>query len=328
MPEEFKRQIDTKIDTAVTSAVESSDTEKLDELRGKADTLRKSLKGAIAEAHTEDEEITDDEWKEIFESLPADLLDEFGINTQNGLQDFVLGKEKLPDGEIKRIADEIISDSDYSLASEFFDKTILTLSQEDAGEIVYLLAKAGILGGILSGAFYLRLKYFKDSPRIKDIFMEAAKVNSALVFIQFDLISHYPWAVETLFVAARKLPPEEIRNRLDSVNGLSDQEKSKILEIAVAKERSEPILRLLVDREYGAVQGYATAQGKDVDQEKEKVLEGIRSDPALQHIGEIEKEWVRDLATVQIADLEAAAEAVLPNYKHDLEQDSAFKVDP
>lgn len=93
--ETFKQNIDAKIDKAVDQTVDSADAEKLEGLKKKAENLRSSLKQSITAEHTEDEKITEAEWKEIFDSLPKDLLEEFGIRESKDLRDFVLFGEKL-----------------------------------------------------------------------------------------------------------------------------------------------------------------------------------------------------------------------------------------
>lgn len=82
MGEKFKTQMEAKIDSAVDRAVESSNSEneKLEEFKKQAEKLRKTLKASILQDNILDEDkITDDEWQEIFDSLPKDLLAEFDI---------------------------------------------------------------------------------------------------------------------------------------------------------------------------------------------------------------------------------------------------------
>ncbi|MCK5639060.1 MAG: hypothetical protein KAH67_10120, partial [Flavobacteriaceae bacterium] len=97
--EVFKQNIDKKIDQAVDQAIGSADVEKLNEFKKKADDLRLSLKEAVTLEYAEDDKITETEWKEIFDSLPKELLEEFLIKESKDLRDFILFGEKLNDSQ-------------------------------------------------------------------------------------------------------------------------------------------------------------------------------------------------------------------------------------
>lgn len=99
---EFKIQIKEKIDSAVNRTIESSDVEKekLEQFKKQAQRLRESLKKSILKDNILDEDrITNDEWQEIFDSFPKDLLAEFGIEESEDLRDFILFGEKLNDAQ-------------------------------------------------------------------------------------------------------------------------------------------------------------------------------------------------------------------------------------
>ncbi|MBI5414703.1 hypothetical protein HZA38_04275 [Candidatus Peregrinibacteria bacterium] len=89
--ENFTGDLNKKIDTAIDQVVgDTNEAEK--QLVEKADQLRDKLKQAITSQHTEDEQIKAEEWTEIFESLPKDLLKDFEIYDVNGLKFFILLK--------------------------------------------------------------------------------------------------------------------------------------------------------------------------------------------------------------------------------------------
>jgi hypothetical protein len=93
MGEEFKKQTEARIDSAVDKAKAAlyMDQEKLDHYNREIEKLREKLKKSILQDDILDgDKITDSEWQEIFDSLPKDLLYEFNLNTKEDLQRFVI----------------------------------------------------------------------------------------------------------------------------------------------------------------------------------------------------------------------------------------------
>ncbi len=90
MASELKQEADAKIDRAISLSIALSGTENGNEtLKEKAETLRNSLKKLISEKIVQDDEITLDEWNEVFHGLPAELLSYFQIADMKGLKVFI-----------------------------------------------------------------------------------------------------------------------------------------------------------------------------------------------------------------------------------------------
>lgn len=90
MASELKQETDAKIDRAISLSIALSGTENGNEkLKEKAEALRNSLKKLISEKIVQDDEITLDEWNEVFHGLPAELLSYFQIADMKGLKVFI-----------------------------------------------------------------------------------------------------------------------------------------------------------------------------------------------------------------------------------------------
>ncbi len=91
---EFKKNTDKKIDNTIDQVVKSFDKQQLevDKLTRQGEQLWLKLKSAIRENHTADDQLTNNEWHEIYQSIPKDLLSAFSIHDKEWLKFFVLSE--------------------------------------------------------------------------------------------------------------------------------------------------------------------------------------------------------------------------------------------
>ena len=109
--EVLKDNISTKIDLSVEmfrESGESQNTKALEDLNKQADTLKEKLKTSITDTFTEDGVISDDEWGEIYNLLPPDLLKYFKIQKPQDLINFILPEQQAIETQIN-ISNEVQS---------------------------------------------------------------------------------------------------------------------------------------------------------------------------------------------------------------------------
>ncbi len=101
MSENFKIQVDQKIDSSVDRAKQELSSKWTENVDLKTSELRDSLKQLILNEDILDENrITDQEWKDVFDSIPQELLSYFDIDSSESLKEFILW-EKTKIYEIK-----------------------------------------------------------------------------------------------------------------------------------------------------------------------------------------------------------------------------------
>lgn len=229
MGEEFKTQIEAKIDSAVDKFSDSESykhqNEGLERFTKKVEQLRRTLKDAVLKDNVLDEDrITDDEWQEVLDSIPSDLLE--GLIDQGGrsrgkgdIKDITTLKKFISLELLNR--DELLSEVlswKYGNSSigymliPFYRETLFKLSSDDQNFILLELAKRGFMD---RDDPYADVQKLKNLPDLQEILTIHAQKNPLAPIRYYDDIQSFSWARELVTDSFKRMSDSELKQEIE-----------------------------------------------------------------------------------------------------------------